>query len=84
MNTHVTLLHQVLSLACEGSCVTFRELFTTLSQEEIQAIKAGEIGIDDLKEIVNDLADSKQNTDHYKVPMRNNQSQETEQFKEDK
>ena len=73
-------LNQILKSACDGSEITFRELFTVLSPEDIQAIKTGEIGLEDLKDIVKELLDSKENIGSYKVITGSTESQDSNQF----
>lgn len=57
-------LQSLLSIACEGTSVTVRELIKVLSIEEITMIKSGDLTLDDLKEIVCDIADSQRNRSH--------------------
>ena len=73
-------LNQILTSACEGSEITFRELYTVLTPQDIQGIKTGEIGLEDLKDIVNELLDSKENAESYKVNVGGTQSQDSNQF----
>jgi len=70
MKAQINEFQLLLLAACEGTSVTTRELVKELSSEEITLIKSGEISLDDIKEIVNDLADSKDNEPLYKVSMR--------------
>lgn len=70
MKTQINEFQSLLLAACEGTSVTTRELVKELSSEEITLIKSGDITLDEIKEIVLDLADSKNNEPLYKVPMR--------------
>ena len=66
----------LLLLACEGTSVTTRELIKALSIEEITLLKCGDISLDEIKEIVHDLADSKDNELLYKVPLKKRDTDE--------
>jgi hypothetical protein len=71
-----SLLHKVITRACKGTTISFREIFSTLSVHEIDAIKAGEIGVQDLKDLIDELVDSKSNIERYTIPIRKNQPQD--------
>ena len=70
MKAQISEFQSLLLAACQGTSVTTRELIKVLSLEEIALIKSGDINPDEIKEVVLDLADSKDNEPLYKVPMR--------------
>ena len=74
MPEQIPPIKQILELACEGTTITFKQLFSALSTEEIADAKAGQITIEDLKEIINELIDINTNIDQYRVPTGKNQS----------
>ncbi len=67
---------RLLQRACKGTSVTTRDLVRELTLNDIASIKTGEIGLDYIKEIVSDLADSKDNESLYKVPIGKRDTQE--------
>ena len=70
MKAQISEFQLLLLAACEGTSVTTRELIKELSSEEVTLIKSGDITLNEIKEIVLDLADSKDNEPLYKVPIR--------------
>lgn len=76
MKANNSLLHQVITHACKGTTISFREAYAALSIHEINAIKAGEMGVNDLKDMIDELVDSKSNIEKYTVPIRKNQPQD--------
>lgn len=66
-NTSKNPLQKILEKACKGTAVTTRELITALSAYDLAAIREGEITAEDLKTIVSDIADDKENADRYRV-----------------
>ena len=70
MKTQSNEFQSFLIAACEGTSVTTRELVKELSLEDIALIKSGDISLDEIKEIVLDLADAKDNELLYKVTIR--------------
>ncbi len=73
MSVTNSLVNQVLNQACEGTSISFRELYAALSRDEISGIKDGVIGVEDIREIVLELDDSKSNEERYKMPISKNQ-----------
>ena len=71
-----SLVNQVLRLASEGTSVSFRELYSALSRDEIDGIKNGDINLEDIKDIVDEIADSKSNEERYKMPISKSPSQD--------
>ena len=67
---------KLLQTACKGTSVTTRDLAKELTLNDIASIKAGEIGLDYIREIVSDLADSIDNESLYKVPIGKRDTQE--------
>lgn len=63
-NNKLSPIQILLSQACEGSLVTTRELVKTLSLSDLAALREGELTVDDLKEIVADIASQKEVTSH--------------------
>lgn len=54
--------------------MTPRELVGALSYDDIVSIKTGDLLVEDVLEIVKDLADSKDNAFLYKIPMKKSDS----------
>ena len=59
-NNKLSPTQLILSQACEGSIVTTRELLKTLSLTDLAAMREGDLTIEDLKEIVSDIASQKE------------------------
>lgn len=74
MNTQIkpSLLHTTLKSACKGTSVTTRELLKELTSEDLVEIKTGEMTVDDLKNVVLDLADNKDNAKLYRINVKDN------------
>ena len=70
MKAQISEFQLLLLAACDGTSVTTRELVKEFSLEEIALIKSGDITLDEIKEIVLDLADSKDNEPLYKIPTK--------------
>ena len=69
MKSRDTEFQRFLQAACKGTTVTPRELVVALTIDDIRRIKSGDLIIDDVREIVKDLADSKDNAAIYKIPI---------------
>ena len=69
MKTQSNEFQSLLLAACKGTSITTRELVKELSFEEITLIKSGDISLEEIKEIVIDLADTKDNEQLYKVSL---------------
>ncbi len=65
-NNKLSPTQLILSQACEGSIVTTRELVKTLSLSDLAALREGDLTVDDLKEIVLDIASQKEATSQAK------------------
>ncbi len=66
-NNKQSLLQRILEKACKGTSVTTRELFVELTQDDLASVKNGELTAEDLRLLVLDLADSKENAQLYRV-----------------
>lgn len=65
-------MQKVLRTACKGTSVTIRELFMELTQQDLADIKNGDLLAADLRNLVMDMADSKDNVFLYRVNVRHN------------
>ena len=59
MDSSQSPLQKILAKACAGTIVTTKELVKELSREDFVNIKEGEMTVDDLRQIVLDLVESK-------------------------
>jgi exopolyphosphatase/pppGpp-phosphohydrolase len=58
---------KTLEKACAGTSVTTRELVAALNTYDLAAIREGDMDAKDLKSLVMDIADSKDNASRYRV-----------------
>lgn len=70
-NSAKNILQKTLTEACQGTSVTTRELIAELSKYDLTAIREGEMTADDLKPLVLDIADGKDNVNVYRVEQKN-------------
>ncbi len=77
MKAQINEFQSQLQAACEGTSVSTRELVKELSVEEIALIKSGDISLEEIKETVRDLADTKDNEQLYKVSTRKRAADES-------
>lgn len=65
--TRKSIFQKTLEKACSGTSVTTRELIAALNSYDLAAIREGEMDAEDLKTLVLDIADSKDNASRYRV-----------------
>lgn len=76
MPRQIPFIKQILDLACEGTTVAFKQLYSALSPDEIADIKEGSITVDDLRDIIKELTDINSNFDQCETSVENHQSED--------
>ena len=69
---------KTLEQACQGTSVTTKELIAELTKYDLEAIREGEMTADDLKPLVFDIADGKDNANIYRVEQKSSNVLEAE------
>ena len=69
--TNTNILQAALEVACKGTTVTPRELIKELSKDELLEIKSGDLTVADLRNLVTEMADDKDNIEQYRINVKN-------------
>jgi hypothetical protein len=69
-----SFLQTILETACKGTSITARELIKELTAADLAEIMSGDMTAADLKSLVLDLADDKDNAQLYRIKVKNNES----------
>ena len=65
-----------LNLACIGTLISPKELLRQLTASEVTSIMEGELTVEDLRTIVQELVEDKENALIYRVPSKSSGPQE--------